>query len=176
MFVLVHTVDPLDIYCQVEDSTEQALAAHLDRASARMQDLLQSEAPRRYVIQVTCARFRSADPRCRKLLATWMQREKETIRAVQIGTCFVTDSILARGALTAVLWLARLPTPHSVAACLPDAITHATKACRRSGLTVSPDLEAEGAALVASELQRLHNVPPEDDVGLCGEARGKGRF
>ena len=52
----------------------------------------------------------------RKLQADFIKRYEYSIRALNMGTAFVLDSMVLRGALTAILWLQPLPCPHFVCA------------------------------------------------------------
>ena len=57
----------------------------------------------------------------RKLQADFMLKYANAIRALNVGTAFVIDSVVLRGALTAILWLQPLPCPHFVCAEVDDA-------------------------------------------------------
>lgn len=50
----------------------------------------------------------------RKLQADFMSENARLIRKLNMGTAFVMDSMLLRGALTAMMWLQPLPCPHFV--------------------------------------------------------------
>ncbi len=50
----------------------------------------------------------------RKLQADFMAKHERLIRALNMGTAFVIDSVVLRGALTAILWLQPLPCPHFI--------------------------------------------------------------
>ncbi len=52
----------------------------------------------------------------RKLQADFIRQREHQIRAYNVGTAFIVDSMLQRGALTAILWLQPLPCPHYVCA------------------------------------------------------------
>jgi hypothetical protein len=52
----------------------------------------------------------------RKMQADWIKQHERVIRTYNMGTAFITPSVVLRGALTAILWLQPLPCPHHVCA------------------------------------------------------------
>ena len=57
----------------------------------------------------------------RKLQADFIAQHGRLIRSLNLGTAFVIDSVLLRGALTAILWLQPLPCPHFVSGDVEEA-------------------------------------------------------
>ena len=56
----------------------------------------------------------NADAQRRKWQADWMKKHNEQSARMTAGYAFVIDSTVVRGLLTAILWLAPMPAPHTV--------------------------------------------------------------
>lgn len=74
----------------------------------------------------------------RKKQAEWLKQYENLLTTYSVGTVFVIDSPLVRGALTAILWLQPLPTAHAVVATLAQAESWAVERLREAGIDASP--------------------------------------
>lgn len=63
----------------------------------------------------------------RRLQAEWLKINAELLRVYSAGTAFVITSPLVRGALTAILWVQPMPSPHTVVGTLGQAEAWAKK-------------------------------------------------
>jgi hypothetical protein len=75
----------------------------------------------------------AVSPVQRKKQAEWQKRHADALRRNVVGTAFVIDSSLVRGALTAILWLSPLPQPHHVTATPEEAERWARHQLQASG-------------------------------------------
>ena len=92
--------------------------------------------------------FPAAGAAERKILSEWMARDFDLLRSCSLGVGFVIDSGLVRGALTAVFWLSRLPSPYRVHATLEEALRVAIEQVEAANLPVAPELRGGVARLV----------------------------
>jgi len=69
----------------------------------------------------------------RRRQAEWMRQQAMLIRTFNVGTAFVIPSALTRGALTAILWLQPMPSPHFICESPPEAIRWARKRLAEGG-------------------------------------------
>jgi hypothetical protein len=76
-----------------------------------------------FVVDTTKGRPASAAQR--RALADWMNAHDASSRATCAAFAFVIPNPVVRGALTAVLWLARMPAPHRVTATRAEAVEFA---------------------------------------------------
>ncbi len=126
---------------------------HITTLPARLRARL-SKRTRSYLIHVTSGACRSAGPKGRKLMSDWLARDFELIRATSLGTCYVIDPFLARGALTAILWLSEMSTPYKVESTLEAALGHASSAMEGAGLLVPTPLVSGGANALREQVRR----------------------
>ena len=78
-------------------------------------------AGRRYGLVYDLTQPFQLSPRLRKLQADWIDRNKVALAKLCVGAAFAIDSAAARGVLTAVLWLARLPFEYTIVKSMHDA-------------------------------------------------------
>jgi len=91
-------------------------ADYLETVSRRL-------AQQRPYIVVLDARYAERTPAMqRKMQADWIASHRPELEQYCAGTVFVISSPLVRGALTAILWLQPLPSPHIVVGTLPAAL------------------------------------------------------
>jgi hypothetical protein len=60
-------------------------------------------------------------PKHRKMQSDWMKAHQDELARHSLGTAFVITSALVRGALTAILWVAPMASPHTVVGTLAEA-------------------------------------------------------
>lgn len=73
-------------------------------------------------------------PRQRKMMAEWMQANESLNQQATAGLAFVLPHRMLRGLLTAVLWLSRMPCPHSVVSTREQGIAWCEHALHGRGL------------------------------------------
>lgn len=161
MFRYSEKLWPFWFYVQVEDPSEAGLTAHFDYVSARMRERAHLARERRYayVIQITDRSFRQANANERTLLAQWIARDTELMQATAVGVGFVLDSVLVRGALTAVFWLSRMPVPHRVHASLDQALLAAIHTIEDAHLPLPAGFRSQGLSIAQAEIDSLLRQP-----------------
>jgi hypothetical protein len=77
-------------------------------------------------------------PRGRKLIADWANRPRvrQMSKELCVGTATIVEGAIARGALTALLWVWTPAAPHHVASTIEDAVDWSLRAIERAGLTL----------------------------------------
>lgn len=166
MFVYLQDYPGLEVHYQIAEPSVEALEAHVAHVAERtaQRAALPQEQQRYYVIQVTGSQFRAANASERKVLGEWLKRDFDEMKERMVGACFVMDSMIARGALTAVFWLSTLPAPYHVEATLDRAVARARSMMSDAGLPLPPVLDEGGAAVIEAEFQRR--------MGAVSEAAG----
>jgi len=71
-------------------------------------------AEKRYILLYEALREARVSPRSRSLQANWIKMNEAALRKLCIGSAFCFASSLTRGALTAVLWMTKLPFEYTV--------------------------------------------------------------
>ncbi len=139
----------IELHKQIGPPTVEGLRGHVNAVTERMRSRLQvGRSPLVYTIQDNTG-FAPAGAAERKVLGEWMAQEFELLHACSIGVGFVIDSAMVRGALTAVFWLSRLPSPYRVHPTLQEALRIAIEQVDGAGLAVNPQLRSGGAPLLA---------------------------
>ncbi|WP_053237436.1 hypothetical protein [Sandaracinus amylolyticus] len=98
-----------------------------DRTVDRMAELFEQHFQRgkRYaIISVTPAEAEAPDARQRKRIADWASspRVRDMSRKLCVGSATLVKDALARGALTAILWVWKPANPHHVTTSVDDAL------------------------------------------------------
>lgn len=86
-----------------------------------------------------------ASAKCRQMQASWLRTHHEELRLGCVGTAFVFQSTLVRGAVTAVLWLQSLPYDYTLVATRAEAETWCAKQLALVGLSLRGDGSARAA-------------------------------
>jgi hypothetical protein len=82
----------------------------------------------------------------RYIQADWLRSIKPIERQVVIGYAFVTPSVVMRGVITAVNWLAPHGIPQKVHSELDEAVAWAFDICENNGVDVSDTTRRDGYA------------------------------
>ena len=90
------------------------------------------------VMVLDASRAGLSPPIQRRRQAEWMKEHDAELRRYSKGTAFVITSTLVRGALTAILWLQPMPTPHVVVSTIEEAETWARSKLRDAGVEIRP--------------------------------------
>lgn len=137
----------IELHKQIEAPTAEGMRAHVACVSERMRNRIRRGSPMAYTIQDNCG-FPPAGAAERKILSEWMAQDFDLLRSCSLGVSFVIDSGLVRGALTAVFWLSRLPSPYRVHATLEEALRVAIEQVEAAGLPVAQELKSTGVPLL----------------------------
>jgi hypothetical protein len=78
----------------------------------------------------------------RAMQGAWLKRNAQRLARHSLGTCFVIDAAIVRGGMTAVLWLARMPTDYEVVGTARDAIAWVKSKLAQAGLPFPDELQA----------------------------------
>jgi hypothetical protein len=70
----------------------------------------------------------------RKRQAEWLNENQALLKQYNLGTVFVISSALIRGGLTAIFWLAPMPSPTTVLATYSQAVAWAFERLRAAGI------------------------------------------
>jgi hypothetical protein len=76
--------------------------------------------------------------------AEWLKTNRELLRLYSCGTAFVIRSAIVRGGLTAILWVAPIPSPHTVVATIEEAEQWALARLRADGVAFPDKTPAAG--------------------------------
>ncbi len=123
----------------LRDFTDQEHAAHLAQLSEIIVQGKVGQVHRWVVVHDLRAAIQP-NARHRSRQAEWMRAHQPELRYRTAGIGFVMNSVLMRGGLTAILWLAPLPCPHGVFSTMPEALSWARE---RSRLPVDASLYPE---------------------------------
>ena len=88
----------------------------------------------RFALVVDASRSGGATAAQRKKQADWIKQNAMMIQALNLGTAFVVPSALARGVMTAILWLQPMPSPHLVCNSPPEGVRWASEQLRQAGI------------------------------------------
>lgn len=121
---------PLLIITSTGDATDQEFDAYL----TRMTQLL--DRGQRYAILFDARHAGRPPPKQRQKQAEWMKTHAPSLRAHNAGIAFVIDNAIVRGALTAILWLSPMASPHRVVATMEQGEHWLTELLAAEGLTV----------------------------------------
>jgi hypothetical protein len=110
------TRHPLVVVRFVGDIADHELTSYLAEMESRVLARRQTSAT---VMDATLVR--SVTARQRRMQAEWMEKHEEALARVSVGSAFVITSAMVRGALTAILWLKPMPTPHVVVSTVAEA-------------------------------------------------------
>ncbi len=135
----------VQVQIQVTALTEDNFRAHLAAESARLTSLIKGRdrvVPRKAVVisDGSCELVPQAS--VRKLQADWIKGHEDMLRLVCHGFGVIVPGMLARNALTAILWLAPLPVPMKVLKDLDEALGWAMAEVDAYGGEVDAELRA----------------------------------
>lgn len=116
------------------DLTNSELLKHLDEAKQELVELRDRQ--HRMIGVYDFREAPSYTPKQRLIQADWLRSIKPLERAVVIGYAFVTPSIVMRGVITAVNWLAPHNLPQVVHPELTDALSWAFDVCEKNAVSV----------------------------------------
>ncbi len=77
-------------------------------------------------------------PKQRQRQADWMKQNDARLRQCNLGIAFVIDNAIVRGALTAILWLSPMASPHKVVATMDQGEGWLVEVLQSHGLRVPP--------------------------------------
>jgi len=145
--------DQVQVQIQIAPLTPENMVAFHESEDARIRQLLSirdSEVPRRAVVVLDGSNQLVPPAAVRRLQAEWMTKNSHMLRTVIHSMGVVIPNAIARGAFTAVMWLAGERVPWDVVAHpdLPTALTWAINQAHSIGGTVSPDLMLDGSIAV----------------------------
>lgn len=107
-------------------ATDEQYKAHLDTMDAVMERHVR-QVGKRWGVIIDATRWLRSNANQRKMHADWMKKHEQVMRQRSAGVAFVIDNAFVRGGLTAVLWLAPLPCPHTIVADLSEALSWVEK-------------------------------------------------
>jgi hypothetical protein len=94
--------------------------------------------PTRSVVIVDATRAVRPNPLQRKRQAEWLKTQEAALKKTNLGTAFVISNALIRGGLTAIFWIAPMPTPTTVVATYAQAEEWAFARLREAGIEPPP--------------------------------------
>ncbi len=74
------------------------------------------------------------EPEQRKLHSEWMDRNKDTLKALSVGAAFVATSLMVRMALNFIFFFSPMPAEHHVCKSIPDAVEWLEGQFKKEGL------------------------------------------
>ena len=80
----------------------------------------------------------------RKKQAEWLAEHRATLAQFNLGTVFVISNPLIRGGLTAIFWIAPMPSPTTVVATYAQAEAWAFERLREAGIDTPRPLAVRG--------------------------------
>ncbi len=95
------------------------------------------------VFDATKAGPTSATQRARQ--GAWIKTNRALIQQFSCGSAFVVSSAIVRGALTAILWIAPVPGPHTIVATFEEAERWALERLRAEGVRGPPAVARSSA-------------------------------
>ncbi len=162
---LLHPIQTLDfeqvqVQLQIAPLTAENMAAFLQADEARLKQLLNNRdtaLPRRAVVILDGSNQLVPPPAVRKLQAEWIKRNEHVLRTVIYSMGVVIPNTIARGAFTAVMWLAgdRVPWEMVAHPDLATAIQWAIAEAKSHGATVSEELVRDGIGAVERHRAQL---------------------
>jgi len=103
-------------------ATDEQYKAHLDAMDAVV-ERNSRQVGKRWGVIIDATRWLRSNASQRKMHADWMKKHEQMMRQRTAGVAFAIENAFVRGGLTAVLWLAPLPCPHTIAKDLAEALT-----------------------------------------------------
>jgi hypothetical protein len=100
------------------EADDERYGRYLDRMLSVMRDEFQG---RRRAVMIDATEWPHSTAVQRKMQADWMTEHTDLLRRSTSAIGFVFSSMIMRGCLRAVLWLAPLPVPHRVFASVEEA-------------------------------------------------------
>ena len=131
----VAELDPATVltYVQVEGPlTDAQLRAWLDDQERDLRALAARRARSAQLYDLSRADSLSASQR--RFVAAWNVRNEALLRATTLAYVFVIESMLLRGAVTAIFWIKPPPVPHQTCASLEEALVWTFALCERGSL------------------------------------------
>lgn len=119
-----------------DDQTDEELRARLHDYKER---LLQSQ--RKQMRDITILEFTlnsQYSPQQRRIQSEWNRECDELLREVELSIIFVTPSLLMRGVITAVFWVAPPPFQYEICEDVHEALARAFEICELTGLHMDP--------------------------------------
>lgn len=156
--------DQVQVQIQIAPLTPENMLAFHESEDARIRQLLSirdSEVPRRAIVVLDGSNQLVPPAAVRRIQAEWMTKNSHMLRTVIHSMGVVIPNAVARGAFTAVMWLAGERVPWDMVA-HPDleaALSWAVKQAHSIGGTVSPDLMLDGALAVERKRAVLTGQP-----------------
>jgi hypothetical protein len=104
------------------EATDAQYKAHLEAMDVVI-ERNRRQLGKRWAVIIDATRWLRSNANQRKLHADWMKRHEQMMRQRTAGVAFAIDNAFVRGGLTAVLWLAPLPCPHTIVRNLAEALS-----------------------------------------------------
>lgn len=117
-----------------EEQTDEELRARLADYKARLQ-----ESQRKHMRDITIVEFTKSNqysPQQRRIQSEWNGECEALLREVELSIIFVTPSLLMRGVITAVFWVAPPPFPYEVCEDVHEALARAISLCEQEGMSI----------------------------------------
>lgn len=142
LYETITRFEPIHLSTQVEATTDENLRVYLAAQTAMWTQMQRDGA--RCISVVDCSFGTKVSAVQRRMYADWINESGELLSGCLVGAAFVMPSIVVRGALTAVFWVARLSAPHTVHNTLEGALEWALDLARREDIPLSVTLERDG--------------------------------
>lgn len=107
-------------------AADEQYKAHLDTMDAVL-ERNSRQLGKRWGVIIDATRWLRSNANQRKMHADWMKKHEQMMRQRSAGVAFAIDNAFVRGGLTAVLWLAPLPCPHTIVPDLAEALAWVEK-------------------------------------------------
>jgi hypothetical protein len=108
---------------------------YLARLALNLREVIRAGTKTTLVLDTTHAPI-PASAKCRQMQAEWLRAHNEELRLCCVGTAFVFQSTLIRGAVTAVLWLQSLPYEYTLVATRYEAQAWCIKQLALAGVSL----------------------------------------
>ncbi len=156
--------DQVQVQIQIATLTPENMVAFHESEESRIKKLLtirDSMVPRRAVVVLDGSNQLVPPAAVRRLQADWMTKNSLMLRTVIHSIGVVIPNTVARGAFTAVMWLAGERVPWDMVALpdMPTAVDWAIKQAHSMGGTVSFDLMRDGVDAVERKRAQLLGQP-----------------
>ncbi|PRQ04976.1 hypothetical protein [Enhygromyxa salina] len=142
LYEIITRFEPIHLSTQVEATTDENLREYLAGQTAMWARMQRNGG--RCISVVDCSISTKITAVQRRIYADWINASGDLLDGCLVGAAFIMPSIVVRGALTAVFWVARLSAPHTVHSTLEGGLNWALDLARREGLPLSVALEREG--------------------------------
>jgi hypothetical protein len=119
-----------------EEQTDHELRTRLEDYKARLE-----ESQRRQLRDITILEFTSGNmysPQQRRIQSEWNRECDALLRDVELSMIFVTPSLLMRGVITAVFWVAQPQFPYEICEDVHEALARAFEISERAGVSIAP--------------------------------------